>query len=165
MATWQFKGLEEYARYLQRIQANTEETCGAGVYAMAQVIADQVRSNIEALPSIPDPEAIKRYRAGDKAILTAGQKKGLLESFGVSAARNENGYYNVKLGFDGYNTVKTRRYPQGQPNAMIARTVESGSSYMDKHPFIRPATNAAMQRKAIEACKIAIDKRIHEIDD
>ena len=54
-----------------------------------------------------------------------------------------NGFYNVKIGFDGYNSVKTKRWPSGQPNAMVARSIESGTSWMTKQPFMRKAEQAS----------------------
>lgn len=159
MAKMSFKGLDEYARKLERMKKNTPETLGAGVYAMAEIVADEVKKNLEAIPAISDAENIRAYKNGEKSRLTVGQKKGLVESFGIAPAQNDNGYLHVKLGFDGYNEIKTKKYPKGQPNEMIARTAESGSSYMNKTPFIRPAIRAK-ENEAIEKCKEVIDKRI-----
>lgn len=162
MAKYQMRGLEEYAQYLQRIGANTPEICGKAVYAMADIVADQVRENITKLPTVTEAEALGAYRATETTDLTKAQKKGLEDGFGISPMQNDNGYYNVKLGFDGYNKVKTRKYPQGQPNAMIARAVESGSSVRKKNPFIRRAVNAT-QKRAVEKGKQVADQEIAKI--
>lgn len=162
MAKYQFPGLEEYARYLQKIGANTPEICGKVVYAMADIVADQVRENITKLPTVTEAEALGAYRANETTDLTKAQKKGLEDGFGISPMQNDNGYYNVKLGFDGYNKVKTRKYPQGQPNAMIARAVESGSSVRKKNPFVRRAVNAT-QKQAVEKGKQVADEEIAKI--
>lgn len=61
MAKYQFKGLDEYAQYLQKIGKNTREICGAGVYAMADIVADKVRQNITTLPAVNDVENMKAY--------------------------------------------------------------------------------------------------------
>lgn len=164
MAKYQFKGLEEYAAYLQRIGASIPEIIGKGVYAMADVVADKVRSNIEALPTVSEAEAFAAYKEKRKAGLTSAQKKGLEKGFGISPMQNDNGYRNVKLGFDGYNKVKTRTYPNGQPNAMIARATESGSSVREKNPFVRTAV-AATQKTAVEICKQVVDKEISKIKE
>lgn len=148
MAMMQFKGLDEYLQYLQRIEKNTPEVLGKVVYGMADVVADEVRKNIQALPAEPDAEALKAWKKQELAPLTIKEKKGLLEGFGIAPMMRENGYYHVKLGFDGYNKLKTKKYPNGQPNALIARSLESGSSVRLKHPFIRPAVNKC--RKAAE---------------
>lgn len=162
MAKYQFRGLEEYAQYLQRIGANTPEICGKAVYAMADVVADQVRENITKLPTVTEAEALAAYRSKEMTELTSAQKKGLEEGFGISPMQNDNGYWNVKLGFDGYNKVKTRTYPNGQPNVMIARAVESGSSVRKKNPFIRRAVSSA-QKLAVEKGKQAADEEIAKI--
>ena len=162
MAKFQFNGMKEYAEYLQRIGANTKENCGAGVYAMAEVVTDKIRANLDALPTVEESEALAAYREQRKTSLTSAQKKGLQASLGISKIENDNGYWNVKVGFDGYNKVKTRKYPNGQPNALIARATESGSSVREKTPFVRPAVSAS-QKKALEATKIKIDQRIFAI--
>lgn len=159
MARFQFNGMKEYAEYLQRIGANTREICGAGVYAMAEVVTDKIRANLDALPTVDEAEAVASYRGKKKANLTSSQKKGLQKGLGVSPMENDNGYWNVKVGFDGYNKVKTKKYPNGQPNVMIARATESGSSVREKTPFVRPAVTAAT-KPAIQAGQAAIDEEI-----
>lgn len=159
MAKFQFNGMKEYAEYLQRIGANTKEICGAGVYAMAEVVTDKIRANLDALPTVEESEALAAYREQRKTSLTSAQKKGLQEGLGVSPMENDNGYWNVKVGFDGYNKVKTRKYPNGQPNALIARATESGSSVREKTPFVRTAV-ASATKPAIQAGQRAIDEEI-----
>lgn len=159
MAKFQFNGMKEYAEYLQRIGANTKEICGVGVYAMAEVVANKIRENLDALPTVDEAEALAAYREKRKTSLTSAQKKGLQEGLGVSPMENDNGYWNVKVGFDGYNKVKTRKYPNGQPNVMIARATESGSSVREKTPFVRTAVTAAT-KPAIQAGQAAIDEEI-----
>ena len=94
--------------------------------------------------------------------LSDKEKQGLLDGFGVSPMQDDGGYINVKLGFDGYNGVKTKKYPKGQPNALIARVTESGSSYREKTPFIRPAVNAS-KKQAEQAGQMKIDEKIAAI--
>lgn len=155
------KGLENYIAYLQSINAATDEVIGEAVYEMAKVVADKVRANIEALPAVSNEANIATYRQGYSR-LSEPEKQGLLDGFGISPMQDDDGYINVKLGFDGYNSVKTKKYPQGQPNALIARVTESGSSYREKTPFIRLAANAA--RKAAEkAGQAKIDEKIRAI--
>lgn len=162
MAKWIVgKGLDNYIAYLQSINAVTDEMIGEAVYDMAKVVADKVRANIEALPAVSNEANIATYREGYSR-LSEPEKQGLLDGFGVSPLQDDSGYRNVKLGFDGYNSVKTKKYPQGQPNALIARVTESGSSYREKTPFIRPAVNAA-RKPAEKAGQAKIDEKIKSI--
>ena len=162
MAKWIVeKGLSNYIAYLQSIEAVTDEMIGEAVYDMAKVVADKVRANIEALPAVSNEANIATYREGYSR-LSEPEKQGLMDGFGVSPLQDDSGYRNVKLGFDGYNSVKTKKYPQGQPNALIARVTESGSSYREKTPFIRPAVNAA-RKPAEKAGQAKIDEKIKSI--
>lgn len=162
MAKWIVgKGLDSYISYLQKIDAVTDEAIGEAVYEMAKVVADSVRSGIQALPTVSNQANIATYKKGYSR-LSDEEKQGLLDGFGVSPMQDDNGYRNVKLGFDGYNSVKTKKYPQGQPNALIARVTESGSSYREKTPFIRPAVNAS-KKQAEQAGRMKIDEKIAAI--
>lgn len=163
MAKWTMHGLDEYAAYLQSIGKNSKDIIGAGVYAMADIVANAVRKNIESLPAKPDIEGIEAYRQGRKAQLTISEKNGLEKGFGISPMQEENGYLNVKLGFDGYNSVKTKKYPKGQPNVLIARSVESGSSVRKKTPFIRPAITQT-QNEALKKGQEAIEKKLKQAE-
>lgn len=113
------------------------------------------------MPEKSELEGIIAYVKNDPAPITVGQKQGLIEGFGVSPLDNENGYINVKLGFSGYNNVKTKKYPKGQPNVLVARGIESGASDREKHPFIRTAVNKS-KKPAVEAMKQTIDNDIEQ---
>ena len=76
--------------------------------------------------------------------------------------RNDNGFRNVKIGFDGYNRVKTKTWPQGQPNLMVARAIESGTSWMQKQPFMRRA-EASAKGPCEQAMAETVDKEIQKI--
>lgn len=163
MAKWTMEGMSEYIAYLQSIANVTDEAIGAGVYAMAEVVADKVRDNIQALPTVSNEANIATYRQGYSR-LSDLEKQGLLEGFGVTPMQDDGGYKNVKLGFDGYNSIKTKKYPQGQPNVLIARVTESGSSYRQKTPFMRTAVNAS-RKEALEKGREAVDRVLGDISD
>ena len=162
MAKWIVgNGLNSYIEYLQKINAATDEVIGEAVYEMAKVVADSVRASIQALPTVSNEANIATYKKGYSR-LSDKEKQGLLDGFGISPLQEDSGFVNVKLGFDGYNSVKTKKYPQGQPNALIARVTESGSSYREKTPFMRPAVNAS-KKQAEAAGRAKFDERIAAI--
>ena len=155
--------MSEYIAYLQRIGNVTDEAIGKGVYAMGSVVADAVRANLQALPTVSNAANVATYKKG-LSRLSDVEKQGLLDGFGVSPMQDDNGYKNVKLGFDGYNNVKTKKYPNGQPNALIARVTESGSQFRKKTPFIRTAVNASRTR-ALQAGKDAVDEALEQVTE
>ena len=122
-----------------------------------------MKANLIALPSVPDTEGLKAFafKPQQKIPITKAQKWGLVHSFGIASLRNEGGFIHVKIGFDGYNEVQTKTFPNGQPNVLIARSIESGSSTREKTPFLRPAL-AAARKQAIEAARVKFDEAIHD---
>lgn len=151
MATFEFGGIDTYIKQLNKLQTATRDgVIGKTVYAGAEVVADRLRSAIQDLPEGRENEAIF-------GAVTPAQKRGLLEGFGISKMHDEDGFVNVKLGFDGYNSVKTRKFPKGQPNVLIARAVNSGNSFRKKTKFVDKAVNSA--KKAAEAAMDAACSR------
>lgn len=155
------KGLDNYIAYLQQINLLSSDMVGEAVYDMAKVVADKVRANIEALPAVSNAANIATYKQGISR-LSEPEKQGLLDGFGVSSIQDNDGYVNVKLGFDGYNSVKTKKYPNGQPNALIARVTNSGSSYRQKTRFVDKAVSTT-RKQAEEAGQAKIDEKIRAV--
>ena len=141
------KGMDEYLAKLGNLEFAAPGLVGQAIYEGAKVVADQVRAEIEALPTA------ESKRVATPRDPTQVEKDGLLDGLGVAKKKNDSGYINVKIGMDGYNTDKTKKYPRGKPNAMIARSIESGSTVMKRNAFISRAVNktkkdaeAAMQK-------------------
>ncbi|WP_455225759.1 hypothetical protein [Gemmiger sp.] len=163
MATFKTQGLDKYVAQLERLGKKTDTVISEAVYEMAKVVADEVNANLKALPSVPDTEGLKAFasKPQQKIPITKAQKWGLVHSFGIAGLRNDYGFIHVKIGFDGYNEVKTKTFPDGQPNALIARSIESGSSTREKTPFLRPALKAARKR-AVKAAQAKFDEEIRD---
>nr|DAP76960.1 MAG TPA: hypothetical protein [Caudoviricetes sp.] len=158
MARFEFSGIDNYISQLNKLQQSTKDgVVGKTVYAGAEVVADSVRRAIQALP-VGDGRA---QGGGLVDTVTLPQKAGLLDGFGISRMKDDDGFVNVKLGFDGYNSTRTEKYPRGQPNALIARSVNSGTTFRKKTKFVDKAVNSA--KKAAEtamdaACSREIEK-------
>lgn len=163
MAKMKVQGTEEYALKLSKLGKDINKVAGKAIFGAADIVANEIKANIANLEAKHDKYNLAAFRKKEKGMLTIAQKKGLLESFGITKMeKNEKGYIDVKLGFDGYNSVKTKTYPKGQPNQLIARTLESGSSFMDPVPFVRPAVNAT-RRAAKEKMQQVIDEEAKKI--
>lgn len=161
MAKLTFRGLEEYELRISRLGKETERIAGEAIYEGAGIVADAVKANIQALPVVTGYGTSETQLPGG---VTAAQKAGLIEGFGISTMQNEGGYFNVKLGFDGYNRTKTEKYPQGQPNQLVARGVESGTSWKQAHPFVKPAVSKS-RKQAEKAMADKLDEEIEKIMD
>lgn len=138
MARIRFQGLEAYERQLSALGRGVPEICEKAVDAGADIVADEIRRGIGTLPQ--------------KTGVTA---RGLSAGFGISPVRNDNGFINVKLGWDGYNE-------NGVANQLMARVMESGTSKVKKHPFVRPAVNRTKKQAEARMAEV-LDEEIEKI--
>lgn len=159
MAVIQFKRGDEYLGKIAKLDAALkDEICGAAIYGAAGIVADEIRSQLKAVPTDEGYGTASEPTRGPKA----GQKEGLLDALGISSMEEKSGYYDVKIGFDGYNGIKTKRWPNGQPNQMVARSIERGTSWMKANAFVKRAM-AATRKRALEFMKNSVDESIRKI--
>ena len=162
MAKIEMQGMDAYLAELRRLGENTAPVCEAAVYAGAKVVADEIKREIQSLRVVSDKHALAAWQKRVPTLISYTQKKGLLESFGVAPIQNRFGVFSTKCGFDGYNEIQTERWPNGQPNQLIARACESGSSAMLKQPFVRVAEKRVKQA-ALLAMEMAADKELKKL--
>ena len=139
MAKITFNLGEDYMLRLEKLADRSEETIKMAIYEGAGTLTDQIRENLEANLSGSE------------------QSTGALEAaLGISPViQDRDGVWNAKIGFDGYDE-------KGVPNQLKARVMESGSSKIQKRPFVRPAVDAS--KKAVEAAmQQVIDEETEKI--
>lgn len=162
MATIQFKKGDEYLAKIAKLEREMKsQVIGPAIYEGAKIVADGIQAGISSIPTVAPNE----WATPSDPLpgITAKQKAGLHNSFGIAKMQDDgSGYMNVKLGFDGYNDVKTKRWPQGQPNQMIARSVERGTSLLQATPFVKKSV-ASTRKQAIQTMKDVADEKIEEI--
>ena len=149
--------IDEYIYKLDQMHANTEEMIGRSIFPGAAIVTDAIRAGIEGIPEAPS-----HYARGMKTGLTASQKAGLLDGLGIAVMRNDGGFLNVKVGMDGYNNTVTKRWPKGQPNALIIRALESGTSFQARQPVIAPAIRSS-RNTAIQKMKEQFDEETRKV--
>ena len=130
--------LDEYNRKIYELGADAVEYIEKAVKKGADPMADAVRANLNAIPTDDGYKKPGEIRNGLRSIQLAG----LQHSLGIAPIRNDRGFINVKIGFDGYNRLQSSRWESGQPNTLVARSIEGGTSYMAAHPFVAPAVKA-----------------------
>jgi len=160
MAKFQFEGVDDLIAEYSKLYDNTEEMIGKAIYQGAGVVFKSIQQAVDGINTDDSHE----FGTSDnpKSGPTSIQKQGLIHSLGIAKMRNDGGFRNVKIGFDGYNYVKTKTWPKGQPNAMVARSIESGTSWMSKQPFMRKAENSS-KRRCEQVMADTIDKELTKI--
>ena len=147
------RGLEEYLQKLGNLANKSEQLCEDAARAGGNIVADTIHGELSAIPTDEHHGTSDKPKAGPRAI----DKAGLEHSFGVAPVRNDKGFINVKVGFDGYNQ-------RGKPNAMIARSVVRGTSFMKRNDFVGRGTRKSREA-AEQKMKLTVDERIHAIMD
>ena len=165
MAKVELEGFDAYEKQIKALQRDATKVCKAVVYPGAGVLAEAVRAEVEALPTISDAQLRANWRAGvaQQPSLSEGQKAGLAASLGIASIRREpDGMIRTSVGFEGYNGVKTKFNPNGQPNPEIARSLEKGTSYLKRDAFMARAVRKA-KASAIAAMSAEADAQIARI--
>lgn len=143
MAKIYFDGIDKYAEQLETLFKDTERIIKSAVYKGAGVVADEIKAGLSGIPVEEGKNGLPPVGTQENPItgISRKQKSDLINSFGLAPMENENGYIQTKAGVDGYGSVPTKKYPKGLPNALLMRSVESGTSFRKKHPVFRPAVN------------------------
>ena len=164
MATIKFTGLDAYMEKLGVLERRTDAVINAAIYEGAGITADVFRSEILSLPTsmhhgkpwFGTPQHPARGPSLE-------QKMGLLDSLGITPVSEDGkGFINAHIGFDGYNGIQSARWPRGQHNQMVARAVNSGTSFMTATPFAKKAA-AKSRPKAKAAMKKTAEKSFDEL--
>ena len=164
MAKIEFKGIDEYSKALEILFKDTQKIVESAVYEGAGIVADEIKAGINGIPVQEDKNGLSPYvEDGEKIYgITRRQKADLIDAFGLAPIENDNGYIQTKAGVDGYGSVKTKKYPNGLPNALLMRSVESGTSFRKKHPVFRKAVRNS-RKKCEQKMEEVIDKKIKEV--
>ncbi|MBQ3199084.1 MAG: hypothetical protein IJB67_01770 [Firmicutes bacterium] len=156
---------DAYLRRLAELQHNCEPVLKASVYEGARVATDEMRKTIVALPVHQKgaPGGVREY-----------EKEALLEGLGITPMSWDDDFLNVKLGFDGYykppevelramrremGSKERARREKGIPTVVVARSIESGTSFSQKVPFVRPTVNR-VRRTVVAEMQRELEKQI-----
>ena len=145
------RGLTEYLAKLGNLSSKSMDVCEKAAKEGGKIVADVIRGELNAIPTDDKHGTIDRRKAGPRTI----EKVGLQKSFGVAPVRDDRGYVNVKVGFDGYNA-------RGKANAMVARSVVKGTSFMRPNNFVAKGTNKSREA-AEQKMKQTVDQEIQKI--
>lgn len=149
MVSLKMEGLDKFIDLCDLTVKQTDKLCSRAIYPGGGIMYDYANQATRAIRT--DPVGFRK--SGMKWGPSKEQRDGLIESLGIAPIRKQRWGMNVKIGYDGYNNIVTERWPQGQPNMMIARSVESGTSFMQPQYFMEKAVQRATPavEKAIEA--------------
>lgn len=123
------------------------------LYGGADIFADILKEETE---NIPD-EVFRHLDKEEKFKSVAEKdKQHLVDAMGISEFYENGHIIEASVGFDGYQGIPTAKYPKGVPNALLARSINSGSSVRQRYPFIDDAVKKAAPK---------VEERMREITE
>lgn len=152
------KGLTETLKELEKLEQNTDAIVEEAIEAGINIVTDELRSEVSALKTRSDNEA-----PGAMTYPSKSNVKNLLNSLGYTPVKLNDSKYDAKAGFKGMDNHKTKAWPAGHPNAVIASAINHGTSFMQGQPFLNRAAKKA-KKKAIEKMDEIITKEIEKIN-
>lgn len=129
----------------KQLSKKTHSALSQGLYEGAGVFADEIRREVQSLNT--DLGYVNTDK-GHKPLsgILPRQKEGLLDGLGIADFKTEKGAIVTEVGFTGYNKHHTKQYPDGQPNALVARSLVKGTSYVKPNKFVTRAYNRAKSK-------------------
>ena len=158
----EIKGTEEMAQKLKKIGDKAYGIEKRALYAGAKIVADEIKARLREMPAQNNLKNLIAYNKKEQANLSYLQKEGLISGFGLSGMGYMEGRWYVVAGFNGYNKVVTKKWPQGQPNSMIAAVVEKGTSFFPANPFFKRSINST-KAAMTAAMQIEVDRSINQM--
>lgn len=159
------KGLDDLIMRLDRLAGKTDKIARGALGEAAKVSVEAVKDAIEAIPETPEgKQGLPKYAAPGTQIrgATSAQKEDLINSVGIAPFKNNGSVVNTSIGFDGYGSIPTKQYPGGVPNALLMRSIESGTSFREKTPVIRKA-HSKIKAEAVQAAERKAKELINNI--
>ena len=150
MAKMNIQPFEEYMSMIENLaEKDKKELIHSAIYEGAKIIADEIKGEMHGLKTYDN------MREG----LTDIEKKDIIDGFGIAPIRHSNDIADVKIGFDGYGSKRTLRWPKGVPIPVTVRSLVSGTSFRKKNDFIGRAVRRK-KKKAIEKMNETINEKI-----
>lgn len=143
MARMKTEGVADVALMFGKLAGAGVPIAKMTVYDGARVMADEIRREIGALP-----EDRERYlRGGEKyAVITRRDKRDLANHLGITKIKHTSAGTRAVIGFAGYGSKKTKKYRNGLPMALLARSLMKGTSVREQSAFIDRAVSKAGEK-------------------
>ena len=150
-------GMEELSETLEKLEERAPAVAAQALYDGAGIMADEIRRGAKSIKTAP----FKYARAGQTR-LPSPEEKEIVVAAGAGIAKfDKNGTeVDTSVGYraSGYATLKGRV----KPIPLIINSINSGTSFMNKQPFVRKAKNKGSP-KAIQAMKDKIEESFEAI--
>ena len=138
-------GLDQLGKMLARLANEAQDVAAGALFDGAGVIADALNKGIDGIQT----EQFT-YAAGGRKRKPSPQEKAALKcKVGIARFRKNGSEVDTVVGIS-YDSGYTQIAGKSKPVAVIARSINSGTSFMEKQPVFRKAV-AKSRKKAEQA--------------
>ena len=154
----QVDGMDQLLRKMDQLGENGAHVASEALYEGAGVMADAVSHAVDGIATEPF-----KYAKGDRKRKASPEEKQILKNAkkGVAKFRNNGTSIQTSVGMQnaGYAELSGKR----KPIPVIANSINSGTSFMQKQPFMRKAFSQT-KAAATAAIENGIRNREKELD-
>ena len=151
------KGMDEINKMLGKLDSNANAIATHALYEGAGIVADELNRQANAIRTEP----FKYARGGERRLPSPEEKDAIMGAVGIAHFQNEGGAeVNTSVGYNasGYADVAGKV----RPIPLIVNAINSGTSFMQKQPFVRKAANSGGQ-KAVATMTKYIEGELEKI--
>lgn len=151
---WEMKvdGMAELSNLLSQMEEKAPSVAASALYEGAGIMSDAIVKGAKSIRTAP----FKFVPEGHERLPSPEEKAAVVDAGAGIARFDKNGTeVNTSVGYanTGYTEIKGRR----KPIPLIANSINSGTSFMKKQPFVRKAANSG-GKKAIAAMTASIEE-------
>ena len=154
--TMKTSGMDELSKRLGKLGVKAQEVASLSLYEGAGVMADAVSQAVHGIATEPF-----RYGTIDNRRKPSPEEKAILENArkGVAKFRKSPDRVDTSVGLQnsGYADLKGKTVPV----PLIANAINSGTSFMQKQPFMRKAKR--QEKAAVAKIESELEKRLDEL--
>ena len=150
-------GMAEISTLLDKMDKEAPKVAARALYEGAGIMADEIKKGAGLIKTAPF-----KYAGNGESRLPSPEEKEIVTAAAAGIAKfNKNGTeVDTSVGFrnSGYAELKGKMVPIPR----IVNAINSGTSFMNKQPFVRKAAKAASP-KALDAMRKRIEEEFEAI--
>ena len=143
-------GMKEVQEMLETLAESAPKAAASALYEGAGTMRNEMETQAKLIRTAPF-----KYASGGETRLPSPEEKAIVEhgAIGVAKFKKDDDGCNTSVGFSrsGYAMLAGRLVPI----PLIANSINSGTSFMNKQPFVRKAKTAG-GKKAVDVMKKSI---------
>lgn len=155
--TLKVEGMDDIAAMLQKAGQAADGIAAQALYEGAGVVADAVSAGARGVSTSPF-----KYAKGWQRQPSPEEKEALVSAgaAGIAKFQHTGNSVNTSVGYNrsGYANVNGKK----KPIAVIANSINSGTSFMRKQPFIRKAVSQS-QGKATSVIENKVNEMVEKM--